>query len=733
MLDSAATVERPSVVLAALAAATGLWAAGCRKPPARDLLRAPEAAGGTARGGASAPAAALPSIRVGLVRRAVLPAGPPSRQSFRVTVPEGARLSFTCAIEHPSRRRGGVEFSVALRESDREQRLWARRVEPRVRDQDAGFVPGDVDLGAWAGRSVTLVLETRALEPAAAGDPWPAFGAGWGTPTLTSSRPAPLIVVYLVDTLRADHTGPYGYARPTTPCLDAFAREAALFEQAIASSSWTKASVASVLTALPPWRHGAMLRTDVLAEENLTLPELLQEAGWSTGAVVANPAVYQPGSGFEQGFDYFAGLRGGKEQASWASVRAATVVDAALSWIESRRGLPSFVYVHAVDPHCPYQAPPPFDRVFGGPAGGVEVVAGDSPETRQRAVDAYDGEIAYGDREFGRFLDELKRRGLYQQASIVFLADHGEEFLDHGGWSHGTTLLEELVHVPLLVKFRDGHGAHRRFAGQVQLVDVARTVMEEAGLPSPATLGGDSLRRVVDGEKAGARPAVLEIGHMGVVAFGCRTGTEKYIRRFRPQDDTVRFDLARDPGEHAPLALPEGERGRGLDELMRVAMRPNSFRDAVRFQGAGRYQVELRTSGSLEEVEGDLGRGNSATLEREGRLLRVLLQLPPGQTRDLRFRLRPRGAPVRLEGTWNGRPLTTREVAGTVSMAADPALLLPDPEAEGKPSRWPSFYARPRQPRAAIAVWLEDTDGARKATLDTDAVEALRALGYAGP
>lgn len=693
---------------------------GCGRPPAQDLLRAAEAGVSSA------------SFRVGFVRRAVLPAGPPSRHSYRVTVPEGAHLSFTCAIEHRSRRRGGVEFSVALRERGREQRLWTRRLEPRVRNEDAAWVPGDVDLRAYAGRSVTLVLESRALPtPASTTDPWPAEGVGWGTPTVTSSRPAPLIVAYLVDTLRADHTGPYGYARRTTPCLDAFAREAALFEEAIAPASWTKPSVASVLTALPPWRHGAMLRTDVLAEENVTLPELLREAGWSTGAVVANPIVYLPGTGFDQGFDYFAGLPSEKGDTGTLQTRAATVVDAALAWIDSRRGLPAFVYVHAVDPHFPYQAPPPFDRMFGGPPGGVESIGGASPGTRQRAVAAYDGEIAYGDREFGRFLDELKRRGLYQQATIVFMADHGEQFLDHGGWRHGTTLFEELVHVPLLVKFKDGRGAHRRFAGGVQLLDVARTVMDEAGLPSPASLGGHSLRPVVEGKATPAEAAVLEITHNGVVVFGYRAGTAKYLRRFRPQDDALLLDLARDPGEQAALALPEGERRRALDGRLRVAMRPSRFRDALRFQAAGRYELELRSSGFLEEIGGDLVGGDSATLEPEGRTLRVRLQLPPGQTRDLSFRLRPRGAPVRLAGTWNGRPLTSREVAGTVSSAAGPGLLLPDPEAELEPSRWPSFYVRPQQPRAAITVWLDD--GASRVVPDRSAVEALRALGYAGP
>ncbi len=621
-----------------------------------------------------------------------------------------------------------MDFVVSAGEGGHERELWARRLDPRARVDDAFWVTGDVDLGAFAGRPVTVVLETRGD-----GEVPPAEGAVWGAPAITGPRGGRLIVLYLVDTLRADHTGPYGYARKTTPHLDEFARDSALFEQAIASSSWTKPSVASVMTALPPSRHGAMLRSDGLGADHVTLAEQLRAGGWSTGAVVANPVVYDAYGGFDQGFDCFAGLQGRRHRPT-RGIRAGAVVEAALSWIDSRRGLPSFVYVHTMDPHFPYDPPKPFDRMFAGPPGAAAARgAGDASEwdLRETAA-AYDGEIAYGDQEFGRFVRELKNRGLYDRATIVFLSDHGEEFLDHGGWRHGSSLFDELVRVPLLVKFADRRGAGGRFGAQVQLLDLARTVLGEAGLEAPATFGGRSLRGVVEGEARADDTALLELTHRGTVAVGSRTATEKLVRRYRPQDDILRFDLVHDPGERAPLPLPGPERRRVLDALVQATLRPNLFRHVLWIQAVGRFDLALETTGTFEQVESaGLGAAEGTAAEDEGRTLRLRLQPRPGRPREVSFRVRPRGAPIRLTGTWNERNLGARDVAGAVSQGAD-SFLLPDPEAELEPAIAARFFARPDVFRAAITVWLDRTGAPETPEVDAEELEALRALGYVG-
>lgn len=387
------------------------------------------------------------------VVRATLPAGPPSRLVFRLDVPRGARLSLACGIAPQHHSDPGVEFSVKIRRGGRESVAWTALLNPISEPTHRGWVPAEIDLSPHTGERVEVVLETTGYEET--GDP---LGAFWATPTLVAPNASvPLVIVYLVDSLRADHTTPYGYRRDTTPRLADFARDAVLFEQAVASSGWTKPSVASLFTSLLPDRHGVMQLPDPLEADVLTLAEMLGARGYATGAVVANATLYSRGSGFDQGFDVFAGVYGAEDRRS-KIVDAARVVDASLALIDARRGLPSFLYVHTMDAHVPYVPPEPFDRLYG-PAPAPERPASDprrdyrAPEDLERVIAQYDGCVAYGDQEFGRFVSELRARGLYDRALILFMADHGEEFLDHGRWTHQKSVFDELVRVPLVVKY----------------------------------------------------------------------------------------------------------------------------------------------------------------------------------------------------------------------------------------------------------------------------------------
>ncbi|HEY6549154.1 MAG TPA: sulfatase, partial [Vicinamibacteria bacterium] len=346
------------------------------------------------------------AVRMHEVLYRVLPAGPPSRLRFTLDLPARARLRFRCAVGERFQDRPGVEFVVKAKSRGREDTVFTRLLDPLQNPADRGWVAAEADLSKHAGPT-ELVLETRGFEET--GDVLQAF---WGAPAVTAAEhEAPLVVVYLVDTLRADHTGPYGYTRDTTPELDRFAQDAVVFDQAIATASWTKPSVASLFTSLPPGRHRAVQLRDRLDDSALTLAEMLQAKGFATGAAIANSVIYLPEANFQQGFDYFEGLHGEEGRPS-KIVEAAPVVDRALQWLDAREGLPTFLYVHTMDPHVPYTAPAPFDRKYEPfPAEGHP---GQDPRTdykepadRERLVAQYDGEIAYGDRELGRFFREL--------------------------------------------------------------------------------------------------------------------------------------------------------------------------------------------------------------------------------------------------------------------------------------------------------------------------------------
>jgi arylsulfatase A-like enzyme len=678
--------------------------------------------------------AAVPrGLRVGDVLFRGFPAGPPGRLVFNVDIPRQGRLRLACAIDPRFHDQPAIEFFVAVREGDRETRVWSRLLDPISTPDDRRWVMVDVDLAEHAGHGRQLVLETRGYEES--GDPDRAW---WGAPALSvAGQPAPLAIVYLVDTLRADHTGVYGYERPTTPHLDAFAEDAVVFEQAIVHSSWTKPSVASILTSLLPGQHRAVQLRDALDPSNRTLARHLDERGWATGAAIANSVIYGAESAFDPGFDFFAGLLGEGDRRT-KLVDADVVVDTGLEWLESRRGLPSFLYLHTMDPHVPYGPPPPFDRMFE-PHPTEEHPARDprtdylEPLDRERMVAQYDGEIAYGDQEFGRFVQALKDENLYDDALILFISDHGEEFLDHGRWLHGRSVFDELVRVPLVLKLPGNRHAGLRVERQVQGVDVVPTVLEAMGVPLPEGLAGQPLQRAIEPETP-ARTALSEISHRGFVAHGVRSEEDKYIRRFSPDDDELLFDLLEDPGEQSNVIGDRPERAETLKAQAEEFMEPNPFRYVVEVAGAGPWTLRLEANGWIEEVESSgLGEGDEQVPGGNGRWLQLNLGAGSDVPRQVTFTVRPRGAPVTLSATHRGEPLEPTRVAVAGSGWHPPNLpfRLPDVESEAERENGLDLFAAPPE-GPGIRVWSTLPEGQSLMELDEETREQLRAMGYLG-
>ena len=311
-----------------------------------------------------------------------------------------------------------------------------------------------------------------------------AFGLVGGL-ACTKAEKHPPVIVLMLDTLRADHLGFYGYERDTSPNLDAFAHENVAFKYAFTAAPWTPASVATMLTGLYPSAHGFMppnshvdarLYLARLSPELATLPEILRDGGYATAAVSSNPWI-KPEFGFAQGFLSFRYLR---------ETRASDVVTAGLGAIDqlSRNPQPFFLYLHFLDPHNPYNPPAPYDRMFPAelrraePRYGAEAL---------EAVRRYDGEIRYLDHELGRFFASLRERGLYDRAIIVVIADHGEQFWEHGRPYHGNALHNEEMHVPFFV--RDARRGRRGEAIEevVSTVDLFPTLLGLLGMTPPAS------------------------------------------------------------------------------------------------------------------------------------------------------------------------------------------------------------------------------------------------------
>ncbi len=648
-----------------------------------------------------------------------IPAGAPSRIVYELALPREAQLRFACGVDDKLVGRGSVEFVVKLEVDGRQELAHHALLDPTHRKEQRGFVPALVDLRAHAGRKVRLIFETSSQESLR--DP---RAAVWGNPLISSrDRGEPLVVVYLVDTLRADHTTPYGYARATTPKLAELARDGVVFENAVAQSSWTRPSVASLMTSLLPAEHGAVFvrgRVDAKLE---TLAEMLAGAGYATAAAVGNTVVSAPRTGFEQGFHAFLDTR----------PVARDTIDGALRLLDAARGRPTFLYVHTMDPHIPYQPPEPwlsmFDPKPSADAPGRDPRRDKDPAAnRDGFVARYDGEIAYGDAEFGRFVQELKARGLYDRALIVFLSDHGEEFLDHGDWGHGVSLYEELVRIPLVVKFPGGRHAGQRVASLVQEVDVLPTVLQEAGKPLPRKIRGRPLQAAITGPEDGRR-AVLEVSHRGHVIHGVRGEREKYLRRFSPQDDEVFFDLLADPEEKRPQPGDSGERTRSLRAGIGPSLVPNPFRNVVRCVGPGDFDLDIRVAGWIEDVEATgLGPAESLTPSADRDELRLRCRPGARTPREVRFVARPRGTRVTLAGTRDGRPLRADDVRLGGEARPAPALPAVLPDLDNAPDFKPFEPAAATRP--GVYSWIVNLPGREVLEIGSEAQEQLRALGY---
>src|SRR5262245_41332654 len=267
----------------------------------------------------------------------------------------------------------------------------------------------------------------------------------------------PSIVLVLVDALRPDHLGCYGYRRLTSPVLDSFAASAVVFENAVAVSSWTKPSIPSLFTSLYPSQHGVFEgsahgdapESDVLPDEAVTLAETLKERGYATAAFVNNLHL-RPRSGLAQAHDRYEEL----------SEPAQIMVQHLLAWMHGAsgsEGRPLFGYIHLLDAHWPYTVSAAAARAVGGDRqriapNGVDRSLRDSvnqglvklsPEELEDLIVRYDAAIRSVDDAFGELLAGLTAGGALDEMVVLATADHGEEFLEHGLLGHGDALYEE--------------------------------------------------------------------------------------------------------------------------------------------------------------------------------------------------------------------------------------------------------------------------------------------------
>ena len=465
---------------------------------------------------------------------------------------------------------------------------------------------------AWAlfGRCPPRVAHRRA-GAAAAGLAALAAGLGvWGAarggsagaalelPASAERRPPVFLV--LVDTLRADHLSVYGYGKPTSSNLDALAAEGVVHTRAFAPAPWTRPSCGSLLSSRHPPEIGLRGLRNRLRSEVPILPQFLRAEGYATAGIVSSVHVSAQ-YGFDKGWDR---LDIGTSYLRWTGVTralrrlrllprsdtyprydAAQLTDRAIAWLDARAGdsRPPFLYLHYSDPHEPYAPPPEEDRwrEFAGPEARALAVPPSSPPRSGRVpspaeadalVARYDAEIAYFDRHFGRLLDALEQRGLYDGALVIVTSDHGEEFAEHGGWAHAHSLHNELLHVPLVIKYPAGTPAPARSETEVAgLIDVVPTIRDLLGAAWPdAGFRGRSLLAPAGGD--GERLLYADNAEPALRAL---TGPrDKLIQRLDAGGRVVEE-------RYYSLTSDFGERGDGAPPVSVPGARLQGFRDAL--------------------------------------------------------------------------------------------------------------------------------------------------------
>ena len=459
----------------------------------------------------------------------------------RVEHPEG---TFAQTFKTPPPTKPWTEITVPIRHSGKQVLTFRVKQQPRSLDVDA--------LAIAAPR---LILHSKTAEP----------------------QP-PNILLYLMDTLRADHTSALGYHRDTTPNLAALAKTGWNFTRATSTAPRTRASTASILTSLYPTQNQAVLNRGLDLEVE-TLAEVLRRGGWATYAYVANGNVFEPAFRFDQGFDQFVTIRGKKLDNHAHTIEIHEKIFPNLDRLKGER---FFLYVHAVDPHSPYDPPEESrhrytDADYKGSIAPKKTVARNlkktslSPEDFNFVVGLYDEDIRYQDASFGRLLKAMRDKDLLQNTLIVVVSDHGDEFLEHGGWEHGMRLYEHQLHVPFIVH-GPGIDTHT-IDTPTSLVDVMPTILAQAGLAAPKKgEGRNAAPRASEKPATPGSPIFAEEIKPDFRMQSLRQGPWKIIRHINRAPDGWReenatytlYRLDRDPGEQTDLAPVETGK---LDEM----------------------------------------------------------------------------------------------------------------------------------------------------------------------
>ena len=450
------------------------------------------------------------------------------------------------------------------------------------------------------------------------------------------SGPVQHVIVISLDTSRADHFGCYGNTWIQTPNLDALAKESILFSDYITVVTTTLASHVSLFTGKYPHTHGVPRNGFMVNGDNVMLAEILHDAGFHTAGFLGSFALdsrFDFAQGFDhydENFDVLVGA-GGVDQ---NQRRAAAVTDAAIEYLDAHE-LPDhlFLFVHYFDPHTPYAPPPPYDAMYGDASRPAPVwvknhpalALGKRPDDVKRKIFRYAGEVSYMDEHLGRLLDDLRRRGILDNALLVVTSDHGENLTDAPGaaFDHGWTVQRVETHCVCTVRLPAGAQGGTKYEPLTASIDLLPTITKYLDLPTPADVEGEALDllnlvppstpRICYSEAT--KPwGQIEIGQPWYNLRKPRCVRREMLKYIQAQyrSEQALYDLAADPRERTNLLADPAGPGSALAAPLRDLLRrwaasanplPSRFEPSQRMDTFRRLRSLGYLGGDDEEPE----------------------------------------------------------------------------------------------------------------------------------
>ena len=553
----------------------------------------------------------------------------------------------------------------------------------------------------------------------------------------------PNVMLISFDTLRADHLRCYGYERSTSSFLDQLAAEGILFERCYSQSVSTLPSHMSLMTSLYPNSHKVNMHCARLAEEKITAAEIFRENGYETVGIYTNPFL-QGSFGFKQGFDLYEGVVDEFRTQGFEATKLLT------QWAEKRTSdKPFFLFLHYNDAHAPYSPPEGFVRHFdpdyeGDANGAVETLEKYEdeevdPRDLAHVQSLYDDEIRYADAELAKSAACMESHGLLENTIIAFISDHGEEFKEHGRTKHPNVLYNELIHVPLIIKFPTQMGIKpRRYKGMVKSLDVLPTLLDAAGIsPGGNIHQGKSLLPAIrePSREESTNPQVFtEAVDTDCVAI--ITENMKYIYYPHTRKEEL-YRLDQDPKEQKNLAKEEKAT---CDQLRPILLEHlSSQTGGWHFRCTHPCVVigELVTDGVFESVESfDFNPKDVFHLNSQKN--RITFHMDARKAADkmdgLDFRVKDEAYTIRLLLEEESTVGADAIFLGSRMKNPSSLPLVIEPENTSDflaPVGWNLLNMSRKRPTDGLFLWKQENPGATQTfTIDKDTMKRLKSLGY---